>query len=143
MRKGMRSAITWMCLATSLLMVGCLSFRGLKPGPADFERWNNPEAAKIALLECGAPNPINMIREISKGERALSKNEVVLVERCMLNSGFRHKKTNSYSNYVCHFRPELDACKKEAVVPVRDKSRRLNGPYCTHSLYSTYPECQP
>lgn len=142
MKKNLKRALAGFSLML-LMAQGCVSLRGFQPPPADFERWDNSEEARRALLECGSPDPFDMGYSTGGGRYRLSDNEVALVERCMVSAGFKLKKRNSYSNYMCHFHPELEACKKDAVIPVRDKSRRLNGPYCTHSLYSTYPACRP
>lgn len=125
--------------STCLLLGGCLAGR---PTPPEFRLWEKEgvdgSGVKIALLECGANNPSGDTTQFPyPAGKELEYH--ALVERCMQEAGFNFRS----SVLVCKSFHNIDACKDNAVVPVRDKNKRLNSSYCKHYVYSTYPECRP
>lgn len=133
-----------------VLLTGC-SFRGFQPPPFEFEQWHaGPLLIQKALLECGALTSWDVTYNIKNEDERLTDNDVVLVEKCMKESGFKSDKEYSHQDIVCRLRPDLDACSPSAIIPKRDINKRLNGPYCAYIrshpkdyVIREYPSCLP
>ncbi|OLL55712.1 hypothetical protein [Bartonella henselae] len=135
----------------TLKLLGALTLLGIagcqfnKPPAGYLTAWEKngvtdfTEVGK-ALLECGMPTPYDRDPENQK----LSPNDMVSIDACMIQSGFRYKDEEvARAGGPCYtFRAEnLPICRPGAVIPQRSVKKRLNSPFC--KKYKNAPECQP
>jgi hypothetical protein len=80
----------------------------------------------------------NITVSLDKTKKYLSMDEVVEIQRCMVNAGFIRKTA-----LICQMIPDISACSVGAKIPVMTEAIRLNGLYCKDAYRSAFPVCQP
>ncbi|WP_208432271.1 hypothetical protein, partial [Bartonella henselae] len=123
----------------TLRLLGAVTLFGIAgchlggPPTSSIGMWEKPGAdfTEIgkALLECGMPTPYDRDPENQK----LSPNDMVSIDACMVQSGFRYKdeEVERAGGWCYTFRAEnLPNCRPGVVFPQRSVKKRLNSPFC-------------
>ncbi|WP_375640612.1 hypothetical protein [Bartonella sp. MM55XZML] len=130
-------------LLSGIVLVSVTACNLGKPPPGYIAMWEKngvtdfTEVGK-ALLECGMPAPYDVFPE----NRKLSPNDMVSIDACMVQSGFRYKNRVEGGGWCYTFKEDnLPNCRPGVVFPQRSVKKRLNSPFCKKhpEQYECYP----
>lgn len=126
----MKKTISGVAILLALFLPGCFFNGVFDPPPPEYRMWAKGGASyediKIALLECGYPDPMN------SGKYRRSDDEIITSGLCMQADGFSYVSDRNRNSALCpndiNSRPS--ACDLNVQAPARSAQRRLGSPFC-------------